>query len=357
MQNDERVNKLKAVLQGLWASPAGRAQLEAALDGCGLKAYRQVEKQVFPVVTDPERLAKAKPGVFLDTETTGVDVTQDKVIQLAMRRFTYDDQGVLSVGEVFDRFRDPGMPIPEEVVKLTHITDEDVRGKVIEDSEVAAFVELDKNPLIVCHNAGFDRKILELNFPSAGFEKLNFDCSFEQVDWGARGFSSGKLELLALHAGYVYGAHNALNDIDVMPLLLNLDHRELGTPFSEMRAAGEQASILLVAQGSPFAAKDALKARGYRWSPDGAEAAGHSKSWYRVLADDPQVLAEEGEFLKTEIYQRDVELPAFRISGNERYSARKPSQREFFRTAEVRRVVDAVSQKNAPVEGDAVFTF
>lgn len=355
MSQDDRATKLRTLFQSLLSNEAGRDLLVSALKDSGLAALRQVEDQMFTEVTDPERIGQARAGILLDTETTGVDHTTDKVIQLAMRKFTFDGNGILSLGEVFNRYRDPLIPIPEEVTKITRITDDMVRGQAISDEEVAAFC--DGAELVLCHNSAFDRKMLEANFPRAGFQSMAFDCSLEQIDWLARGRSSAKLELLALAAGYVYGSHDALNDINVMPFILNQVHGDLGTPFAEMRAQGEAGSILLIAQGSPFDKKDDLKARGYRWSQDGVDAAGYPKCWYTVLRNEPEVLALEADFLRNEIYLRDVDLPAFRVRGDERYSARKPRQREHFRTADVRSVTDAIEMKAAPVEMQIGFGF
>ena len=158
-------------------------------------------------------------------------------------------------------------------------------------------------------------------------------------------------------AGLVYGSHNALNDINVMPYLLNMEHPELGTPFSEMQKNSERASILLIAEGSVFEVKDFLKDRGYRWSPDGADAAGHFKSWWKVLPDDPEVLAEEADFLRDKIYSRDVELPAYRIRGDERFSARKPVNKEPFRTKEVHTAIDVIQQRVAVMQPQGNFGF
>jgi DNA polymerase-3 subunit epsilon len=41
---------------------------------------------------------------------------------------------------VFSAFNEPSIPIPEEVVELTHITDEMVAGHRIDPDAVAAFV-------------------------------------------------------------------------------------------------------------------------------------------------------------------------------------------------------------------------
>ena len=51
--------------------------------------------------------------VVFDTETTGLDPATDKVIQLSMLHFSYDAQGIIKLGDMFDAYQDPGMPIPE----------------------------------------------------------------------------------------------------------------------------------------------------------------------------------------------------------------------------------------------------
>lgn len=355
MANEDRNQKIVTLLKTLMSTSDGLSLIRDTLRSGGISTLQQVEAMTFPEVTDPVRLANAEEGVLMDTETTGVDTSKDKVIQLAMRKVKYDSQGILSVGEVFDRFRDPGMPIPAEVTRITRITDEDVKGHTIDDGEVRAFLGDAKK--VICHNAGFDRKMVERNFPDAGFDKIDFDCTFAQVDWLSRGCNGRSLEQIALQAGYVYGSHNALNDINVMPYILNQDHPELGTPWSELYANSNASSILLIAENSTFAVKDHLKENGYRWSPDGQDAAGYEKSWYKILPDDPEVLAEEADFLREKIYQRDASLPAFRISGMERYSARRPVTKEVFRTAEVRTAIDVVAQKSVTQEPQGAFGF
>ncbi len=89
--------------------------------------------------------------VALDLETTGLDVRQDKIIEIGMIRF--DGAEVL---ETYQTFVNPDRPIPPAVSQLTHITNPMVtHAPHILDvlDEVSDFVGDDA---IVGHNIGFD---------------------------------------------------------------------------------------------------------------------------------------------------------------------------------------------------------
>lgn len=346
LSNDDRQQKIVDLVTRLAASEEGAGWLRAGLDAAGLKSLKVVEKMTFKEVEDPVRQANAREAVVLDTETTGLEPKTDKVIQLSMLKIRYDDQGILGFGEIFDKFNDPGFPIPEEVSLLTGITDAQVAGHRIEPSEVRGFLAgVDR---VICHNASFDRKMVEANFPDVGFDELVFDCSIEQVDWLKRGASGRSLEVIALKFGMIYGSHNATNDIRATAFVLAEEHPELGSAFCEMLAKGNTPQLLLVAQSSPFHTKDDLKARGYRWSAEGEETGGY-KAWWRMISEDPETLAEEAEALK-ELYNRDVSLPAFRVSGKERYSARRPEEKVDFRSASILSFADALAQTGHRLE-------
>src|SRR5258707_37858 len=64
-------------------------------------------------------------GLILDVETTGLDPTRDEIIELAMVKFEYGlDGAVFRVTDQFSRLREPSVPIPIEITKLTGITQE-----------------------------------------------------------------------------------------------------------------------------------------------------------------------------------------------------------------------------------------
>ena len=89
--------------------------------------------------------------VALDLETTGLDIRQDKIIEIGMIRF--DGTEVL---ETYQTFVNPDRPIPPAVSQLTHITNPMVtKAPHILDvlDDVTEFVGSDA---IVGHNIGFD---------------------------------------------------------------------------------------------------------------------------------------------------------------------------------------------------------
>jgi glycosyltransferase involved in cell wall biosynthesis len=74
--------------------------------------------------------AKTQRVLVLDTETTGLDCRQERVIELAMLSVLVDTATGLPVGPVtvFEAFEDPGKPIPPQITEITGISDDDVRG-------------------------------------------------------------------------------------------------------------------------------------------------------------------------------------------------------------------------------------
>lgn len=98
--------------------------------------------------------------VVFDIETTGLSVKNCAITEIGAVK--------IKSGKVLERFNtfvDPERPIPEEIVKLTGITDEMVKGapKVAEAlGSFFAFIgndrvtEGDPYPLLIAHNANFD---------------------------------------------------------------------------------------------------------------------------------------------------------------------------------------------------------
>ena len=89
--------------------------------------------------------------IVFDIETTGLDLRRCKITEIGAVR--------VQNGKVIDRFNtfvDPGTPIPEEIVRLTGITDEMVAGAPKIDAALGAFLDYAGNRLLIAHNAGFD---------------------------------------------------------------------------------------------------------------------------------------------------------------------------------------------------------
>ena len=232
-------------------------------------------------------------GIVLDTETTGLNTAECKVIELGMILFEFDPQTgqVHRVLKVFDELEDPGVPIPPETTAVHHITDDMVRGKRINDQEVLSM--LAQASVVIAHNAAFDRPFVEQRWPE--FENKPWVCSIKDIDWKAEGLGSAKLEYLLQTQGYFYEAHRAEMDCwALLTLLLMVLPQSQQPVLLQLLETLNQPQFRLCALGSPFDTKDMLKARGYRWDGD-------RKTWHRNLSSEKNV-DDEISWLKNKIY-------------------------------------------------------
>lgn len=72
-------------------------------------------------------LTLSRPIVFFDIESTGLDVTTDRIVDIAFAKYASDLQ---KVDEKHYRLN-PEMPIPAAATAIHHITNEDVKGKPV----------------------------------------------------------------------------------------------------------------------------------------------------------------------------------------------------------------------------------
>ena len=254
-------------------------------------------------------------AVALDTETNSLDVTCAEVIELGMIKFTYAPEGdILRVLDVFDQLQAPRGPIPEEVTRLTGISNAMVAGHAIDADAVAAFVE--GAALIVAHNAMFDRPICERLWPV--FRATSWACSMREIPWRTHGHDSARLGDLLASLGLFHTGHRAEDDCRALLHLLASPFGTDGRPaFATLLENARATTIRLFAAGAPFEAKDQLKARAYRWS-DGS--GGARRAWWKDVSQD--AFEAELEWLRASVYRGlPIQLPNRRITARERYSS------------------------------------
>jgi DNA polymerase-3 subunit epsilon len=272
------------------------ALFEAALRLCASREDVRILRRVRPIselVNDGPQIGPTRRIAIVDTETTSVDVQTAEVIEIAAAVVLVDEAGeIRAVEKALRGLRDPGIPIPAEVQRLTGISDDDVAGRALNVPRWEAL--LGGSGLIVAHNAAYDAPIVERLLP--GIKGHAWACSMREIDWAAHGFDGAKLGHLLMQMGYFTTGHRA--DADVISLAHLLTHRPDGMHplIAELLARAAQPSLRIEATGAPFDKRHVLKARGYRWDA-------REKVWWREIAE----AAHETEALWL---SRDAELRA-----------------------------------------------
>lgn len=272
------------------------ASFEAALRLCASREDVRILRRVRPIyalVSDGPPIGRTRRIAIVDTETTSVDVQTAEVIEIAAAVVLVDETGeIRAIDTALRGLRDPGIPIPAEVQRLTGISDDDVAGRALNVSRWEAL--LGGSDLIVAHNSAYDAPIVERLLP--GIKGHAWACSMRQIDWAAHGFDGAKLGHLLMQMGYFTIGHRA--DADVISLAHLLTHRPDGVHplMAELLARAAQPSWRIEATGAPFDKRHLLKARGYRWDA-------REKVWWREIAE----AAHETEALWL---ARDAELRA-----------------------------------------------
>lgn len=150
--------------------------------------------------------------VVLDTETTGLDVRQDRIVQIGAVRLTGGRSGNL---QEFERLVAPGVPIPPASARIHGIRDDDVAGSpgfAAVAAELSAFIG---DAVVVGHSIHFDLAMLRHEARRHGVvwrEPRALDVAFLAAGLD-RELVDSSLDSLALRFGVeVSGRHTALGD-------------------------------------------------------------------------------------------------------------------------------------------------
>ena len=264
-------------------------ELEATGDFRILRRFRAESTQLAPAG------GATALAVALDVETTGLDPSTERIIQLSVLPFEYlkESGQITSIEQPVTFFEDPGRPIPPAIVALTGITDADVAGQHIDDSAIVSTVG---SSLVIAHNASFDRPFVERRLPQ--FRERSWACSVQDIPWKRMGMGSSAQEFLLLkHCRVFYEGHRADNDCRALVHLLATPFESGETPFQMLLNSARKKSARVWATGAPIEHKDALKKRGYRWNP-GED--GRPRAWHKEVSDAE--LPVEEQWLSTAVY-------------------------------------------------------
>ena len=253
-------------------------------------------------------------GVFLDTETTGLSCVTDRIIELGMVKFEYTEDGrIFRLLDEFNRYQDPGMPIPEAITKLTGITDDMVKGHQINVEEVDSYLK--DVDIIIAHNAQFDRAFFEIIFLT--ITPKPWGCSMYDIDWKNEGISSHKLEYIAYKYNFFFEGHRAITDCLAGVHILSQESLISKQPvLKQLLESALAIRFRLWATNAPYESKDLLKMRGYRWSMNQNDK---QRAWSIELKEDQ--IEEEINYLRSEIYGSSINIPIEVFDAYSRFSS------------------------------------
>ncbi len=148
--------------------------------------------------------------IILDTETTGLSVQDNRLIEIAAARLRGRE-----IVDRFDTFVHPGVPIPDEIVRLTGIRDSDVQHAPSPKEAVAMLADFVGGCPVIAHNATFDRSFIEAVRGGVNVSDIWID-SLALSRIALPRLASHKLSVLAELFGCDAVSHRAIDDVEAL---------------------------------------------------------------------------------------------------------------------------------------------
>lgn len=117
------------------------------------------------------RLNISKPLIVFDLETTGLDLVNDRIIQISYIKIHPDGKE-----ERNNIFVNPGKPIPQDVTALTGISDDDVKDSPLFKDIAVKLSENFRN----CDFAGFNSNHFDIPMLAEEFLRAGIDFDFSR---------------------------------------------------------------------------------------------------------------------------------------------------------------------------------
>ncbi|MDQ6954818.1 MAG: 3'-5' exonuclease [Mariprofundaceae bacterium] len=283
--------------------------------------YRVLKRLHAPDVYHQGEPLTRRIGLVIDTETTGVDTSKDKIIELGFVAFEYDagSGNIYRILHTYDGFEDPQEPLSEVIKTLTGIDDDMLKDQHLDDAEINDWLK--KSSVVIAHNASFDRAMLERRLPAV--EDTAWACTFADIDLQAEGIGSRKLDYIAYQLGYFFDGHRAVNDAQATLHLLSYAlpvSKKLA--MAELLASAREKRLRIFAIAAPFDKKDVLKGRGYRWLPTFSYGASKKGVWSICVAEAAS--QAEQTWLREHVYSgKQALFQCTSLTAKNRYSVRE----------------------------------
>ncbi len=117
------------------------------------------------------KLNLKRPIIFFDLETTGVDTSKDRIVEISLVKIMPDGEEIIKTRRI-----NPEMPIPAAATEVHHITDEDVK-------DCPTFRQIAKSLyqfMEGCDFGGFNSNRFDLPILVEEFMRVGVDVDFKR---------------------------------------------------------------------------------------------------------------------------------------------------------------------------------
>ena len=115
------------------------------------------------------KLNLKRPIVFFDLETTGTNITNDRIVEISVVKVMPDGTEIVKTRRI-----NPGCPIPAEATAIHHITDDDVK----DEPEFRKVARSLADMFTGCDIAGFNSNRFDIPLLDQEFQRAGVDFDF-----------------------------------------------------------------------------------------------------------------------------------------------------------------------------------
>jgi DNA polymerase-3 subunit epsilon len=118
------------------------------------------------------KLQLTRPIIIFDLETTGINLTEDRVVEISLIKVMPDGKT-----ETKTRRINPEMHIPEQATAIHHITDEDVKNEPTFKQVAKSLAKIFEG----CDIAGFNSNRFDIPMLDQEFQRADVDFDFSKA--------------------------------------------------------------------------------------------------------------------------------------------------------------------------------
>ncbi len=209
-----------------------------------------------------------KRALCLDLETSGLDATKDKIVEIGMVLFSLEHHTIL---KCMSSLVNAGVGNAAE--EANGIPASALDDGISVSNAIKHFdAWRDSADVVLIHNARFDRSFL----PAETASHAPFVCTMDDVSWPLRCSSKSLTSIALAHGLGISHAHRALTDAMTIARLLERSH-EMGADLEAMlrRAMRPKVKLIVVDTGFSKERNEQAKQAGFSFDYP-------TKQWHRT---------------------------------------------------------------------------